>query len=186
YGIQGGVVAHANGVTFSQPLGETNVLIAAPGAAGVGIQNMTGATTDYRGYTVASNLMPYRKNEVSLITDTLPANVELEQTVKTVVPTRGAIVRANYRASVGVRMLMTLSQRNGQVVPFGAMASVDGTDHNSFIVGDSGQVYLTGLDPEVNLTVKWGNQSANTCRVHYSINMTKLNNDVIIDNAVCR
>ncbi len=35
YGIQGGVVAHANGVTFSQPLGETNVLIAAPGAAGV-------------------------------------------------------------------------------------------------------------------------------------------------------
>lgn len=61
YGIQGGVVAHANGVTFSQPLGETNVLIAAPGAAGVGIQNMTGATTDYRGYTLASNLMPYRK-----------------------------------------------------------------------------------------------------------------------------
>ena len=186
YGIQGGVVAHANGVTFSQPLGETNVLIAAPGAAGVGIQNMTGATTDYRGYTLASNLMPYRKNDVSLITETLPANVELEQTVKTVVPTRGAIVRANYRASVGVRMLMTLSQRNGQLVPFGAMASVEGTDHNSFIVGDSGQVYLTGLDPEVNLTVKWGNQSANTCRVHYSINMTKLNNDVIIDNAVCR
>ncbi|WP_439231829.1 fimbria/pilus outer membrane usher protein [Klebsiella quasipneumoniae] len=186
YGIQGGVVAHANGVTFSQPLGETNVLIAAHGAAGVGIQNMTGATTDYRGYTVASNLMPYRKNDVSLITETLPANVELEQTVKTVVPTRGAIVRANYRASVGVRMLMTLSQRNGQLVPFGAMASVEGTDHNSFIVGDSGQVYLTGLDPEVNLTVKWGNQSANTCRVHYSINMTKVNNDVIIDNAVCR
>ncbi|HIF7224245.1 fimbria/pilus outer membrane usher protein, partial [Klebsiella pneumoniae] len=80
YGIQGGVVAHANGVTFSQPLGETNVLIAAPGAAGVGIQNMTGATTDYRGYTLASNLMPYRKNDVSLITETLPANVELEQT----------------------------------------------------------------------------------------------------------
>ena len=186
YGIQGGVVAHANGVTFSQPLGETNVLIAAPGAAGVGIQNMTGATTDYRGYTVASNLMPYRKNDVSLITETLPANVDLEQTVKTVVPTRGAIVRANYRASVGVRMLMTLSQRNGQLVPFGAMASVDGTDHNSFIVGDSGQVYLTGLDPQVNLTVKWGNQSANTCRVHYSINMAKLNNDVIIDTAACR
>ncbi|MDH8244467.1 fimbria/pilus outer membrane usher protein, partial [Klebsiella pneumoniae] len=75
----------------SQPLGETNVLVAAPGAAGVGIQNMTGATTDYRGYTLASNLMHYRKNDVSLITETLPANVELEQTVKTVVPTRGAI-----------------------------------------------------------------------------------------------
>ncbi|HGK7445980.1 TPA: fimbrial biogenesis outer membrane usher protein [Klebsiella variicola subsp. variicola] len=186
YGIQGGVVAHANGVTFSQPLGETNVLIAAPGAAGVGIQNMTGATTDYRGYTLASNLMPYRKNDVSLITETLPANVELEQTVKTVVPTRGAIVRANYLASVGVRMLMSLTQQNGQSVSFGAIASIEGAEHSSFIVGESGQVYLTGLDPQVNLTVKWGNQSANTCRVHYSINMAKLNNDVIIDTAACR
>ena len=107
-------------------------------------------------------------------------------TVKTVVPTRGAIVRANYRASVGVRMLMTLTQQNGQWVPFGAIASIEGAEHSSFIVGESGQVYLTGLAPQVNLTVKWGNQSANTCRVHYSINMTKLNNDVIIDNAVCR
>ncbi|HBW2245128.1 TPA: fimbrial assembly protein, partial [Klebsiella quasipneumoniae subsp. similipneumoniae] len=109
-----------------------------------------------------------------------------EQTVKTVVPTRGAIVRANYRASVGVRMLMTLTQRNGQLVPFGAMASIEGAEPSSFIVGDSGQVYLTGLDPQVNLIVKWGNQSANTCRVYYAINMTKQNNDVIIDNAVCR
>ncbi|MEX0565482.1 outer membrane usher protein [Raoultella ornithinolytica] len=186
YGLQGGVVAHANGVTFSQPLGETNVLIAAPGAAGVGIQNMTGVTTDYRGYTLASNLMPYRKNDVSLITETLPANVEFEQTVKTVVPTRGAIVRANYLASVGVRMLMTLTQRNGQFVPFGAIASIEDAEHSGFIVGDNGLVYLTGLDPKVSLIVKWGNQSENTCRVHYSINMATQNNDVILEHAVCR
>jgi outer membrane usher protein len=55
---------HANGVTFSQPLGETNVLIAAPRSCRCRNQNMTGATTDYRGYTLASNLMPYRKNDV--------------------------------------------------------------------------------------------------------------------------
>lgn len=108
---------------------------------------MTGATTDYRGYTLASNLMPYRKNDVSLITETLPANVELEQTVKTVVPTRGAIVRANYLASVGVRMLMSLTLQNGQSVPFGAIASIEGAEHSSFIVGESGQVYLTGSLP---------------------------------------
>ncbi|HAT1622034.1 TPA: fimbrial biogenesis outer membrane usher protein [Raoultella planticola] len=186
YGFQGGVVAHANGVTLSQPLGETNVLIAAPGASGVGIQNMTGATTDYRGYTLAANLMPYRKNDVSLITETLPANVELEQTVKTVVPTRGAIVRVNFLASVGVRMLMTLTQRNGQFVPFGAIANIEGAENSGFIVGDNGQVYLTGLNPQVNLIVKWGNQPENICRVHYSINVTTQNNDVILDNAVCR
>ncbi|MCS5991274.1 hypothetical protein LNP02_19285 [Klebsiella variicola subsp. variicola] len=28
-------------------------------------------------------------------------------------------------------------------------------------------MYLTGLAPGQTWTVKWGNQSANTCRVHY-------------------
>lgn len=42
YGLQGGVIAHAHGITLTQPLGETNVLIEAPGASGVSIQNQTG------------------------------------------------------------------------------------------------------------------------------------------------
>lgn len=186
YGLQGGVVAHENGVTLSQPLGETNVLIKAPGAAGIGIQNMTGAATDYRGYALASNLMPYRKNDVSLMTETLPVNVELEQTVKTVVPTRGAIVRADYAASVGNRMLMTLTRQNGQVVPFGAIANVQGANKNGFIVGDNGQVYLTGLEPDVNLLVKWGNKQNQNCRVHYSLNGKEQNDGVILVNTLCQ
>jgi outer membrane usher protein len=101
YGLQGGIIAHADGVTFSQPLGETNVLVKAPGAKGVSIQNQSGAKTDWRGYTVVSNLTPYRKNDVALKTDTLPDDVELELTNKTVIPTRGAVVRADYVASVG-------------------------------------------------------------------------------------
>ncbi len=32
--LSGGVVGHADGVTFSQPLGDTNVLIKAPGSLG--------------------------------------------------------------------------------------------------------------------------------------------------------
>lgn len=185
YGLQGGVVAHANGITFSQPLGETNVLIAAPGAAGIGIQNMTGGATDYRGYTLASNLMPYRKNDVSLMTGTLPANVELEQTIRTVIPTRGAIVRANYIASVGLRVLMTLTQPNGNAVPFGAIVSVKDAQNSGFIVGDNGQVYLTGLSGDVDLSVKWGDKEEQACVAHYSLNKKK-SDDVILVNTGCR
>ncbi len=37
--LSGGVVGHADGITFcSQPLGDTNVLIKAPGAKGVRIE----------------------------------------------------------------------------------------------------------------------------------------------------
>ncbi|MDU2537193.1 MAG: fimbria/pilus outer membrane usher protein [Enterobacter hormaechei] len=169
YGLQGGIIAHADGVTFSQPLGETNVLVKAPGAKGVGIQNQSGAKTDWRGYTAVSNLMPYRKNDVALMTDTLPDDVELELTNKTVIPTRGAVVRADYVANVGMRVLMTLNHSSGKPIPFGAIATVQGQSKNSFIVGDKGQVYLTGLNQSGTLLVKWGNDITEQCRVNYSL-----------------
>ncbi|TLU69787.1 fimbrial biogenesis outer membrane usher protein [Enterobacter sp. MF024] len=186
YGLQGGVVAHEDGITFSQALGETNVLIKAPGAAGVGVQNQSGARTDYRGYTLSGNITPYRKNDISLLTDTLPADVELEQTVQTVVPTRGAIVRASYVASVGQRILMTLTRQNGQPVPFGAIATVNGAQNSGFIVGDSGQVYLTGLQPDVKLTVKWGEGEQQRCQAHYTLNNKQPASDIIRADVVCR
>ncbi|MGU3415357.1 fimbria/pilus outer membrane usher protein [Enterobacteriaceae bacterium C34A] len=169
YGLQGGVIAHADGVTFSQPLGETNVLVKAPGAKGVGIQNQTGAKTDWRGYTAVSNVQPFRKNDVTLNTETLPDDVELELTTKTVIPTRGAVVRADYMASVGTRVLMTLIQKNSRPVPFGATVSVEGINQQGFIVGADGQVYLTGLKENIALNVKWGDALSEQCRAFYSL-----------------
>jgi len=185
YALQGGVVAHADGITFSQPLAETNVLVKAPGAAGIGVQNQSGVKTDYRGYTLIGNITPYRKNDISLLTETLPTDVELEQTVKTVIPTRGAIVRADYVANVGLRVLMTLTQQNGRPVPFGAMATVAGAGHSGFIVGDAGQVYLSGLQPDGKLTVKWGEGENQRCQTHYTLNIKQAGGDIIHAASVC-
>ncbi len=38
YGVSGGVLAHANGVTLSQPLNDTVVLVKAPGAGDVKVE----------------------------------------------------------------------------------------------------------------------------------------------------
>ncbi|MEI9481034.1 fimbria/pilus outer membrane usher protein [Enterobacter cancerogenus] len=186
YALQGGVVAHADGITFSQPLAETNVLLKVPGAAGIGVQNQSGVKTDYRGYTLVGTITPYRKNDIALSTETLPTNIELEQTVQTVIPTRGAIVRADYVANVGLRVLMTLTQQNGRPVPFGAMATVAGAGHSGFIVGDAGQVYLAGLQPDGKLTVKWGEGENQRCQTHYSLNIKQAGSDIIHAAAVCR
>ncbi|MEJ1794007.1 fimbria/pilus outer membrane usher protein, partial [Escherichia coli] len=51
-GLQGGVLAHANGITLSQPLSETIALVKAPGTHGTRITNQTGVETDFRGYAV--------------------------------------------------------------------------------------------------------------------------------------
>lgn len=169
YGLAGGILAHADGVTLSQPLGETNVLVKAPGASGVRVNNQNGAKTDFKGYTVTSNVSPYRKNDIGLNTATLPDDVELELTNKTVIPTRGAVVRADYVANVGSRALLTLIQRNHQPVPFGALVSISGNDGRSAIVDEGGQVYLTGLAPQGALDITWGQDNTQRCQVNYSL-----------------
>ncbi|MGB7801540.1 fimbria/pilus outer membrane usher protein [Buttiauxella sp.] len=187
YGISGGVLAHSDGVTLAQPFGETIALVKAPGAAGVGVLNQNGVKTDYRGYTVVSNMTPFRKNDISFDTASMPDNVELELTTKTVVPTRGAVVRAVYQASVGQRLLLNLKRNNGEPVPFGAILSMNNkdADNHGFIVGDNGQVYLTGQSNNLDSTVKWGDDDTQICQVKTVLPEPKNDTSVTQLDAVC-
>ncbi|WP_276850539.1 fimbria/pilus outer membrane usher protein [Enterobacter oligotrophicus] len=168
YGLQGGIILHGDGVTLSQPLGETNVLVKAPGAHGVDIRNQPGVRTDYKGYTVVSNLSVYRKNDVILDPENMPDDVELDINTRTVIPTRGALVKAEYISKVGRRVLMTLSDNN-HFVPFGAVVTLSGDSQSSFIVGDRGQVYLTGMREQGAILATWGNQPGQRCRAEFSL-----------------
>lgn len=167
YGVSGGVLAHANGVTFSQPLNDTVVLIAAPGADNVSLENQTGVKTDWRGYAVQPYASEYRENRIALNTNTLPDNVDVEDTVVSVVPTHGAVVRADFSVQVGVKALVTLTF-NGKAVPFGATSELKG-NKNSSIVGDNGQTYLTGLPLSGVIHAKWGDGAGEQCDAAYTL-----------------
>jgi len=187
YGLQGGIIAHANGVTFGQPLGETIALVQAPGADGVGVSNQTGVKTDWRGYAIVPYVSPYRKNSIGLNTETLPDDVDLAQTNQTVVPTRGAVVRASYSTSVGQRVLMTLLRQGDTPVPFGAtVTDPAATAAQGFIVGDGGQVYLTGLNASGSLQVQWGKDAGEQCRVDYRLPQAQPQSGVTMVNGRCR
>lgn len=167
YGASGGVVLHQNGVTFSQPLGDTNVLIAAPGAEGVDVENNNGVKTDWRGYAVVPYATEYRLNRVALNTNSLDNHTDIDEAVDSVVPTKGALVRATFKAHVGIRAMLTLTH-NGKPLPFGSMVSMDGND-NAGIVGDDGQVYLSGLPLSGKLKVQWGEGADKQCQSTYSL-----------------
>lgn len=78
YGMSGGIIAHADGITFGQPLGDTMVLVKAPGADNVKIENQTGIHTDWRGYAILPFATEYRENRVALNANSLADNVELD------------------------------------------------------------------------------------------------------------
>jgi outer membrane usher protein len=184
YGVQGGIVVHENGLTLSQPLGETITLVKAPGAKDVNVMNQTGVTTDWRGYAVVPYATAYRKNYIGLDTTTMPDDVDMTLTSQTVIPTRGAVVRANFKPNIGQRVLMTMLMQGGAPVPFGAtVTTADG--QNASIVGDSGQVYLSGMAGSGTLNVKWGNSSSQQCRVSYSLTEQKENTGIRLMNGQC-
>ncbi|MBV7559734.1 fimbria/pilus outer membrane usher protein [Enterobacter sp. ENT02] len=168
YGIQGGIIAHSDGVTLTQVLGETNALIKASGARNVGVSNQPGVLTDWRGYAVVPSIQSYKENIIGLKTDTFPENVEFDLTSVTVVPTRGAIVRATYAPEIGDRALIKLITRSGKSVPFGAVLSVNNYK-KSFIVGDDGQVFVTGLSRGSTLHAKWGASLDKQCKTDYML-----------------
>lgn len=187
YGLQGGIVVHENGVTLSQPLSETVVLVKAPGADDVSISSNTGVKTDWRGYAVVPYATAYRRNQISLDTATLPDNVDMTLTSTSVIPTRGAVVRADFDPNVGRRVLMMIARANGEPVPFGAMAGLnDDKKSNGSIVGDGGQVYLSGLPDSGTLRVKWGTSAAQTCLVNYRLPEQTAASGIQLINGDCR
>lgn len=180
----GGVLVHSEGATLSRSMGNSVALVSAPGAGGVSVNNGT-AVTDWRGYAVAPYLSDYNKNSIGLDPSTLPPHVDLTQSNINVYPTNGAVVKANFTTRIGYKVLMTL--KNGdKYVPFGAIAtliSTDAANQTSSIVGDEGQVYLTGLPSKGDLIVKWGESAEQQCQVSFDINPQTDTTDNLIAQA---
>lgn len=184
YGMSGGVLAHADGITLSQPLNDTVVLIKAPGAKNARIENQTGVRTDWRGYAVIPYATEYRENRIALDTNSLADNVDLDDAVVSIVPTHGAIARAEFNAHVGVKLLLTLTYK-GKPVPFGAMASYADSQSNS-IVADNGQVYLSGMPLAGKVQVKWGEGPDASCSADYTLPSESQSQVLNQLSAVCR
>ncbi|WP_240651685.1 fimbria/pilus outer membrane usher protein [Serratia microhaemolytica] len=166
----GGLLVHGGGVTFSRAMGESMALVHVPQAPNVRVGGET-MRTDWRGYAVVPYLTDYVRNSVGIDPSSLPEGVDVAQTNVNVYPTHGAIVKANFATRVGHQVLMTLKYGSG-VVPFGAMATVlnaAGDEENASIVGDGGQVYLTGLPESGTLLVKWGETDNRQCLVNFNV-----------------
>ncbi|MCC4605475.1 fimbria/pilus outer membrane usher protein [Xanthomonas campestris] len=165
YGFSGGVVVHHHGMTFGQPLADTNILVEAPGASGLTLQSNPGVKTDRRGYAVVSSAQPYQENRVALGLGNPSSNVDIVDTIHRVVPTRGALVSTQFVTHTGASALLTLTHA-GAPLPFGTSVRID---NSSGIVSDQGEVFLSGLPSTGTLRATWGDAADQQCQAHYSL-----------------
>ncbi|KNC91791.1 fimbria/pilus outer membrane usher protein [Trabulsiella odontotermitis] len=191
WGMSGGIVAHPHGITLGQEPGETIAIVRAPGASGVKVNNQSGVKTDWRGYAIVPYLQPYRSTEVGLDPSNVGDTVAMDLTSARVVPTRGAVVMANYRTQVGRQAMLNLTYK-GKSIPFGAMAVLDtsaleeGQQAANGIVGDDGQLFMSGLPDEGRLNLQWGSDADAKCTVPFRLPAERQDKVPVSLSAVCQ
>jgi len=186
FSASGGVVVHPHGVTLSRSLGGTAALVSTQGVSGVPVMSGGGVTTDYFGYAVVPYLQNYRDNAINLDPTGLPDDVTVNETGRRVTPTKGALVMAEYKVRNGRQALMLLTRPGGKAVPFGAMASLSGGDDITGMVGDDGQLYISGLPEKGRLDVSWGRSAEQRCAVDFALPAKKDGIPVTELAAVCQ
>lgn len=169
FSASGSIVAHKGGVTFGPALGDAPfAIVGAPGAAGSKIFNGQGGSIDRNGYAVMPSLTPYRENSVALDYKTVPDNVDVLESQRTVVPREGAIIAVNMKTIEGRPIVLTLRDEQGHFIPVGS-ALVDDHGVNQGMTGQGGMAFVRGWDPATgNLFVVSGSMK---CRIVPSTNM---------------
>ncbi|MBJ8363716.1 fimbrial biogenesis outer membrane usher protein [Citrobacter cronae] len=158
YSAQGSVVAHSHGVTLGPSIQDAFAIVHIADGNNVKVQNSWGVYTDYWGNAVVPSLTNYRRNTITVNTYGRD-DIDIQDSSLDVTPTKGAVVAADFTARAGKRALITLKRNHG-VVPFGAMLSLS---ESTAIVGDDGEVYLTGLKGTQTFTVQWGDGREARC-----------------------
>lgn len=171
-GMSGTLVAHRGGITAGPYTSDTFALVEAPGARGAEIRNGQGATVDRFGYAILPSLTPYRYNTISLDSQNMADDVELQGGSKRLVPYAGAISRVTFKTTHGKATLINTTLPDGSLPPMGA----DVTDSNGDdvgIMGQGGQIYARIAAQSGVLFVKWGKNAAQQCQVWYQLPTTR-------------
>ncbi|WP_141234406.1 fimbria/pilus outer membrane usher protein, partial [Serratia fonticola] len=164
-GLNGTVIAHSGGVTFTPYTSDTFALVEAKGAEGASVSSYPGVKIDSRGYAVVPYLNPYQMNDITIDPKGTASDVELDNTSQKVAPYSGAVVKVKYATKHGTPILVNATYQ-GEPVPFGADI-FDSKGNSVGSVGQGGQLYARVAEDRGQLRVKWGEGREMQCAVSY-------------------
>jgi outer membrane usher protein len=159
----GSLLGHSGGLEFGHTLGETIGLVHVPDTPNVGVLNAPGTVTNARGYSLVPYLTPYRRNRLTLDTHDLDPNIDIENGVTNVVPRRGAVVKASFKATHSIKAVVNLRLPDGGLPPFGSQV-LDSLGSPVGMVGPGGQVLMSIGEQPQYFTVKWGKGADEQCQ----------------------
>ena len=168
--LTGGIGAIADSLFVSRTIDDSFGLVRVRGYPDVRVyaQNQEIGRTDASGSLVVPRLLAYQRNALRIEQADLPFDAEFDALVQEAVPyaRNGVVVDFAVRPARGA--LVTFVLENGQPVPSGARASIDGSER-SFAIANDGVAYLAGLAAQNRVVLSWRDR---TCTVAFDVPAT--------------
>ncbi|AXU96061.1 PapC/FimD family outer membrane usher protein [Erwinia persicina] len=158
--LQGGATATLEGAALhrSGMIGGIRLLLDTDGVADIPISGYGPVTRSNRfGKAVVTDVNSYYRNKISIDVNELPENAEATRSVVQATLTEGAIGYRKFEVIAGEKAMAVIRLADGTTPPFGATVQ-NPKKQNVGIIGDDGSVYLSGINPEEEMTVRWSGQ----------------------------
>lgn len=138
-------------------IGGTRMLIDTDGVAGVPVSGYGNTVnSNIFGKAVVADVNSYYRSSVRIDVDKLADNAQAIDSVQQGTLTEGAIGYRHFEVVAGEKAMAVIRLADGSVPPFGATV-LNAKQQETGIVNDSGNVYLSGINPGENMTVHWNN-----------------------------
>ncbi|MGK3144656.1 fimbria/pilus outer membrane usher protein [Pantoea sp. C2G6] len=154
---EGALTFYDGSLITSPPLGDTNIIARTNEIENVGFDFQSRSRTNRQGYALLTSAAPYTKNRVSVRTETLDDDVEIEKLVGEVTPTRGAFSMIDFSGKKGKKIILHAVNDNGEFAPFAAEVVIHSEKNqaiSSALVAGNGSAYLTGVPENARFEIK--------------------------------
>jgi outer membrane usher protein FimD/PapC len=151
--LNGGIVAHAHGVTFSPwPVKDTFAIVnAGKDARDIAISTPSGTVwTDYRGMAVIPSLPAWHNARIEMNTATLPPNVDIDNGFAQVAGARGSVSQVNFHALNIQRALIVVKMSDGSPLKK-ELPIVDEKNHYMTTSVENGIIFLNDISTHPTL-----------------------------------
>jgi outer membrane usher protein len=156
-----GSLGYAEGLRFAtRNIGDDSIAIVKVGdLKGIPIYNQNQIMTHTNDQGLAFvKIRPYEKAKISIDPNTLPLDVDLNETKREPVAYAKSSVLVDFSIVRLKHVLITILQADGSFVPSGAKVVVKGQEE-VFYVGRRGEVYISNLEDVSHLTITWKEHS---------------------------
>ncbi|MEA5206345.1 fimbria/pilus outer membrane usher protein [Enterobacter mori] len=178
--LSGGATATRHGVVLhgGSGFGGTRLMIDTDGIADVPLQGSgRTAKTNGQGLAVITGVSSYNRTHTNVAVDKLGDEMEATDSVAQLTLTEGAIGYRQLEVVAGQKGLATLRLQDGSAPPFGASV-LTSKGKSAGIIGDDGQIWLSGIKPGEKMRVQW--DGATQCEITLPEDLAEIDNTSLL------